>query len=167
MISMPCSLRQSRLRTERRANQALEQTRDSVLRYGESVGCELLNFVVRRLASRMQITMRNYVCPCCGYPEVGSPPYERMGLPPWADHGSPPYSQRYGFPSFECCACCGFEYGFDDDPGASATAASFREYLADWIAGGSVWFSPARKPVGWRLDEQLRRAGISSEPNVA
>jgi hypothetical protein len=30
-----------------RANQALEQTRDSVLRYGESVGCELLNFFVR------------------------------------------------------------------------------------------------------------------------
>jgi hypothetical protein len=28
-------------------NQALEQTRDSVLRYGESVGCELLNFFVR------------------------------------------------------------------------------------------------------------------------
>ena len=29
-------------------NQALEQTRDSVLRYGESVGCELLNFFVRQ-----------------------------------------------------------------------------------------------------------------------
>jgi hypothetical protein len=28
-------------------NQALEQTRDNVLRYGESVGCELLNFFVR------------------------------------------------------------------------------------------------------------------------
>jgi hypothetical protein len=28
-------------------NQALEQTRDSVLRYGESFGCELLNFSVR------------------------------------------------------------------------------------------------------------------------
>jgi len=27
-------------------NQALEQTRDSVLRYGESVGCELLNYFV-------------------------------------------------------------------------------------------------------------------------
>jgi hypothetical protein len=26
--------------------QALEQTRDSVLRYGEVVGCELLNFFV-------------------------------------------------------------------------------------------------------------------------
>jgi hypothetical protein len=28
-------------------NQALEQTRDSVLRYGEVVGCELLNLGVR------------------------------------------------------------------------------------------------------------------------
>jgi hypothetical protein len=28
-------------------NQALEQTRDNVLRYGEVVGCELLNFSVR------------------------------------------------------------------------------------------------------------------------
>jgi hypothetical protein len=31
---------------DRRQNQALEQTRDSVLRYGEVVGCELLNFFV-------------------------------------------------------------------------------------------------------------------------
>jgi hypothetical protein len=31
------------------ANQALEQTRDSVLRYGEVVGCELLNFFVRAM----------------------------------------------------------------------------------------------------------------------
>jgi len=29
-------------------NQALEQTRDSVLRYREVVGCELLNFAVRQ-----------------------------------------------------------------------------------------------------------------------
>jgi len=29
-------------------NQTLEQTRDSVLRYGGSVGCELLNFFVMR-----------------------------------------------------------------------------------------------------------------------
>ena len=31
-----------------RQNQALEQTRDNVLRYGEVAGCELLNFFVRR-----------------------------------------------------------------------------------------------------------------------
>ena len=32
-------------------NQALEQTRDSVLRYGESVGRELLNFFVPLLST--------------------------------------------------------------------------------------------------------------------
>jgi hypothetical protein len=32
-------------------NQALEQTRDNVLRYGERVGCELLNLVVMRTPS--------------------------------------------------------------------------------------------------------------------
>jgi hypothetical protein len=35
-------------------NQALEQTRDSVLRYGEPVGCELLNFFVRRQEAQNQ-----------------------------------------------------------------------------------------------------------------
>jgi hypothetical protein len=33
-------------------NQALEQTRDSVLRHGEPVGRELLNFFVRDIDSR-------------------------------------------------------------------------------------------------------------------
>jgi hypothetical protein len=35
-------------------NQALEQTRDSVLRYGEVVGCELLNFFVRQQEAQSQ-----------------------------------------------------------------------------------------------------------------
>jgi hypothetical protein len=36
-----------RLKRKGRSNQALEQTRDNVLRHGEVVGCELLNFFVR------------------------------------------------------------------------------------------------------------------------
>ena len=35
-------------------NQALEQTRDSVLRYGEPVGRELLNFFVRQREAQSQ-----------------------------------------------------------------------------------------------------------------
>jgi hypothetical protein len=35
-------------------NQALEQTRDSVLRYGEVIGCELLNFFVRQQEAQSQ-----------------------------------------------------------------------------------------------------------------
>jgi hypothetical protein len=40
--------------TQGMPNQALEQTRDSVLRYGESVGCELLNFFVRQQEAQSQ-----------------------------------------------------------------------------------------------------------------
>jgi len=115
----------------------------------------------------MEIVERKFVCPCCGYPELDRPPYERMGLPPWLDHGLPPYHERYGFASFDCCSCCGFEFGFDDDPGASATASSFGDYLADWIADGCKWFTPSCKPEGWDLVEQLRRAGIQYERRVA
>jgi hypothetical protein len=39
----------------RTQNQALEQTRDSVLRYGEVVGRELLNFVVRRTKPNLDL----------------------------------------------------------------------------------------------------------------
>ena len=38
----------SQYRSPQRPNQALERTRDSVLRYGEPVGRELLNFFVMR-----------------------------------------------------------------------------------------------------------------------
>jgi hypothetical protein len=40
------------------SNQALEQTRDSVLRYGESVRCELLNFFVRQQEAQSQSPAR-------------------------------------------------------------------------------------------------------------
>jgi len=115
----------------------------------------------------MEITKRKFICPCCGFPELDLAPYERMGLPPWLDHGAPPYHKRYGSPSYDCCACCGFEFGYGDDPDASANARSFREYLADWIANGCEWFTPSRKPHGWSLDEQLRKAGIRYERHVA
>ena len=36
----------------RAPNQTLEQTRDSVLRYGEVIGRELLNFFVRQKETR-------------------------------------------------------------------------------------------------------------------
>lgn len=106
------------------------------------------------------IPATKFVCPCCGYPELDCPPYERMGPPPWPDHGSPPYQVRYGFPSHDCCPCCGYEFGFDDDPAASATASSFADYRANWIAAGCTWFTPGGKPDGWSFAEQLRRAGI-------
>ena len=45
-----------------------------------------------------------WCCPVCGSPEFTQPPYFEDGAP-----------------SFEMCSC-GFEFGFDDDPGASKEA---------------------------------------------
>jgi len=45
MMSLPSS-DWSRVPESETPNQALEQTRDSVLRYGEVIGSELLNFFV-------------------------------------------------------------------------------------------------------------------------
>ena len=104
------------------------------------------------------VQQKNY-CPCCGYPDLEMPAYENLGQPPWFDHGSPPYCHRYGAASYDVCSCCGFEYGFDDDPGASL-GDSFQEYRRNWIAEGAVWFTPKRRPPDWDLQKQLQGIGI-------
>ena len=53
-----------------------------------------------------------WVCPVCGSVELGQAPY-------FGD----------GAASFEMCSC-GFEFGFDDDPGASAKAVD--EVQENW-----------------------------------
>lgn len=55
-------------------NQALEQTRDSVLLYGESVGCELLNLVVRQQEDPSQAVRPGArgLCESRGTASVGS-----------------------------------------------------------------------------------------------
>jgi hypothetical protein len=66
---------------------------------------------------------------------------------------------HFGDPSYEVCGCCGYEYGYDDEPGAGA-GLSFEDYLKDWIAVGCRWLFPGQKPDGWDLDEQLAQAGL-------
>ncbi len=101
-----------------------------------------------------------YVCPCCGYPALRMPAYERLGPPPWGDLGEPPYAPRLGAPSYDCCDCCGIEFGFDDEPGAG-NGVSFAQYLREWVAEGGQWFYPDKRPAGWSLQTQLRAAGIA------
>ena len=107
----------------------------------------------------MELMARKFVCPCCGFSGLDTPPYERIGLPPWLDHGPPPYSQRYGMPSYEVCACCGFEFGNDDEP-RTAPPVTFAAYFREWFAGGCVWFDPQSRPENWSVEGQLRKAGI-------
>ena len=101
-----------------------------------------------------------YHCPCCGYRGLHHPAYPELPPAPFGDLGDPPYIGRFGHASFGCCDCCGFEYGYDDDPGASGRACSFRQYREEFVAAGCRWFYPDRRPDGWSQDEQLRAAGI-------
>jgi len=111
----------------------------------------------------MAIVLVRQYCPCCGYDGLSEPAYSGLGPPPWPDLGAPPYSSRLGFPSYEVCSCCGFEFGFDDEPGAAAKPSSFEEYRAEWLLSGAEWFSPHEKPAGWDWQEQLSRIGIESK----
>ena len=99
-------------------------------------------------------------CPCCGYHGLEFLPYSEMPAPPYGDMGDPPYIGRFGEASFGCCDCCGFEFGYDDDAGASGRACSFRQYRQEWITRQMPWFRPEKRPADWSLVEQLAAAGI-------
>lgn len=107
---------------------------------------------------RAEATFR---CPCCGWPGLSERPFSQ-----WPDRpppeAAPPYSPAFGLASFEICACCGFQFGYDDDPGASGTATSFEHYRARWRDGRCEWFSPATRPAGFDVDAQLARAGLDT-----
>lgn len=67
-------------------------------------------------------------CPVCGYPHLEEPPYD-----------------EYGYPTYEICSCCGFEYGVtDDDKGYT-----FESYRQEWIEKGYPFFGEDDKPDGW------------------
>ena len=87
------------------------------------------------------------------------PPYASMPEGAPAEGLEPPYAQHFGAPSYDVCDCCGFEFGNDDEPG-TAPPISFSQYRREWIAEGAAWFDPAKRPTGWSLNEQLRKAGL-------
>src|SRR5436305_1199927 len=116
----------------------------------------------------MALLVVNHYCPCCGYPGLDMPAYRRLGLPPWHHPGPPPYEQWYGDPSYDVCACCGFEFGNDDNPG-TAPPSTFEQYRREWVAEGCRWFDPAQQPTVWSVEEQFAAARIVSpaEPGAA
>lgn len=106
------------------------------------------------------VILRKFTCPCCGYPELEHPPYKMLWVPPIAINVQPPYWQPYGEPSYEVCDCCGFEFGYDDEPG-TAPPKSFADFLKEWVDDGCIWFNPGKKPPGWNLEQQQKKAGMS------
>src|SRR5262245_11884475 len=105
------------------------------------------------------MSKRHYCCPCCGYQGLGKPAYRLLGPTTRAEIGPPPLGPWYGMPYYEVCDCCGFEFGFDDEPG-TGPGVSFDEYRHEWIAGGCAWFTPPQRPEDWSLERQLQAVGI-------
>ena len=65
-------------------------------------------------------------------------------------HASPPWGENGSSPTFEICSCCGTEFGYED-----ANADAIKSARQRWIDSGGKWFSPAMRPSGWSLEEQL------------
>lgn len=103
--------------------------------------------------------MTKFICPVCGYDKLDSSPYEQNIDFPLDTSLQPPYSQHFGEPSYDVCSCCGFEFGNDDEPGASSPS-TFRNYLIEWIKEGQSWFETNKKPDQWSLAKQIKNIEI-------
>src|SRR5262245_30318923 len=83
-----------------------------------------------------------YDCPICGY-----------------DNLSRPTSNEGGGPSFEICPCCGVQFGYHD---CGFPHAALRRM---WREAGAPWHSKVTAcPPKWNALEQLRLAGLASDP---
>lgn len=74
-----------------------------------------------------------YECPVCGSEDLRAKPYATWPPPDDATL-TPPYENFLGSPSYEVCPTCDYEFGNDDNPGGTASPASFADYRAEWMA---------------------------------
>ncbi|HEX3315363.1 MAG TPA: hypothetical protein VHR72_10755 [Gemmataceae bacterium] len=65
--------------------------------------------------------------------------------PPWGEDGKSP--------TFDYCACCGVEFGYQD-----ANVLAIQRRRQKWIADGMAWDKPNEKPSNWNWREQLSHA---------
>jgi hypothetical protein len=82
--------------------------------------------------------MTCFACPVCEYEGLEVKPYQ-VWPPPDDVVLRPPYEDQLGAPSYEVCSSCGYEFGFDDNPGTCAPT-SFDEYRTESEAAGKPWF---------------------------
>lgn len=97
---------------------------------------------------------RNH-CPVCGWNGLEAPAYANLTDIAAAHVAKPPYAAHFGEPSFQMCLCCGYEFGYHDEP-ETGRPVSFANHLKEWMAEGATWFDDARTPQGWRIQDQLR-----------
>jgi hypothetical protein len=72
-------------------------------------------------------------CRVCGLLQEG---------PIWGEDGQSP--------TYDICACCGSEFGYED-----CLPEAIRANRDRWLARGATWFRPDLMPAGWRVEEQL------------
>lgn len=91
-------------------------------------------------------------CPVCGW---------QLHEEAWAYHAP---SGTWN-PSWEICACCGTEFGYQDNvPGddPSELSTEHRSIRNQWISDGSKWHSTVTQPpAGWDPVAQLHAAGLA------
>jgi hypothetical protein len=62
---------------------------------------------------------------------------------PWGEDGKTP--------SFDICACCGVEFGYED-----SSLKAIYAYRQKWLDTGAKWYLLEFLPENWDLDEQLK-----------
>ena len=65
---------------------------------------------------------------------------------PWGEDGKTP--------TYDICACCGGEFGFDDD--IHACGKPIQVYRSKWISEGANFYNPSERPENWKLEDQLK-----------
>jgi hypothetical protein len=100
-------------------------------------------------------------CPCCGFKGLDQKPYANMPSISETKNKPIPYEDLWGFPSYDVCSCCGYEFGFNDNPG-NGIGETFEEARREWIEDGCKWFEPSEMPPGWSAQKQLEAVGLSS-----
>lgn len=77
----------------------------------------------------------SHYCRVCGYDP---------GYPTWGDEGE--------LPTFDICACCGVEWGYEDSSDASA-----EQYRERWLRAGAVWADRSLPNDGLTVEQRLNR----------
>jgi hypothetical protein len=75
----------------------------------------------------------------------------RQEEPPWGDDGHSP--------TYEYCACCGTEFGYQD-----ASLTGVLRQRERWLDAGAAWAEPERKPPDWDLEAQLAQIPAEWRP---
>jgi len=93
--------------------------------FGGRVSLRVANWKIA--VKKREIVVIDY-CPICGYgPAFG--------------YASPEELRH----SYDICACCGCEFGYDDNVA----------HYEQWVAKGCPWFKSKARPPNWSLEEQL------------